>query len=81
MDGVLTSAAESVVALGFQGVVMVALCLVIHAQYRDGKAKDAVILDLQNKRLEEARETITVLSQNTTALNSLSDVVKARRDG
>lgn len=33
--------------------------------------------ELQNKRVEETRETIAAINHNTTAINALTDLIKA----
>ena len=37
-------------------------------------AKDAIILNLQDKRVMEARESISAINSNTTALSNLTNV-------
>ena len=34
---------------------------------------------INEKRIEESRETLNAINSNTTALNALADLVKARR--
>lgn len=80
MEGAITQTTESLLSLGPPGAVIVILLGVIWALYKDGKAKDALIMELQNSRIEETRETVTALTLNTGALEKLTEVVRARRE-
>ena len=80
MEGAITQTTESLLSLGPPVAVIVILLGVIWALYKDGKAKDALIMELQNSRIEETRETVTALTLNTGALEKLTEVVRARRE-
>lgn len=80
MEGAITETASSLLSMGPPGLIILVLLGVIWRLYKDGQAKDATILQLQNMRIEEARETVSALTHNTGAMEKLADIVNARRN-
>lgn len=76
---IATFAKESIL-----GSVILASWAIIIRLYLDGKAKDKRYEDLMDKRVAESRESIMALNQvanqTTASVQSLVEIVKARRE-
>lgn len=60
--------------MGLPGVVIIALAW---AYYK----KDQKVDELNEKRIAEGRESIKAIEQTTAALETLTEVIKERRNG
>lgn len=80
MESAATEAANSFLEKGILGAIIVVLALVIVVLWRTIEARNATILQLQEKRIEEGRVTVTALNSNTVTLEGLKDALKVRRD-
>lgn len=76
MESVITT---EIAKLGFAGMIIMVLGLVVKKLWSDLTAKDARIEALQEKRLAEAREGFKALEANTTALERIAEVVRERK--
>lgn len=71
MEKALTGSVDGLLNLGVAGIAVIGLAFVV---WRLWKAYDAV----QEKRIAEARESVKALESNTSALEGLTEIVKAR---
>lgn len=65
---------QALLGYGAPGVIILALL----AALRKLDARNEAI---QEKRIAESREAIKVLEQNTNALESLTDIIRERKNG
>lgn len=66
---------------GIYGVIILGLAFVIFVLWRDNKAKETqlqaketIIQSLQEKRVTEAREVLTAINANTSAIGNMHQV-------
>jgi predicted signal transduction protein with EAL and GGDEF domain len=71
VEQVAGAGAAELFKLGLSGVVIVALLFIAYRLFN-------LFVESQEKRLAESRETLDAINRNTTAMNSLTDVVKER---
>lgn len=72
MDATTTASAVGILtSMGLPGLIILALALSVYKLYNRNQ-------ELQDKRIDEARESLKVMSDITTALGNLSDVIKQR---
>lgn len=76
MEPISISAAQQVLGLGFQGVVIIALVLIAVRLDKRNQTLVDERLEEAKARIEEARAATTALLANTQALNSLTEVVR-----
>ena len=72
MDELLKSAGETLLALGLPGIAIAGLGYAVYNLFR-------LYTEVQEKRINEAREGVKALETNTSALDSLSDLIRERK--
>jgi hypothetical protein len=72
MDTLLKGAGETLLALGLPGIVIIGLGYAVFNLFK-------LYTDVQEKRIGEAREGVKALETNTSALESLSDLIRERK--
>lgn len=71
MDAASTGAISILTGLGLPGLIIGVLAFAVYKLYNR-------VQELQDKRLEDAREIITTTANITTALGNLSNVIEKR---
>jgi hypothetical protein len=72
MDNLLKGVGETLLALGLPGIVIIGLAYAVFNMFK-------LYTEVQEKRIDEAREGVKALEANTSALESLSDLIRERK--
>lgn len=72
MDSVLADVTKALLALGFPGIVIIALGFVSWRLWKENG-------EVQEKRLTDMRSSVEAINKNTNALENLTDILRDRK--
>lgn len=79
MEGAVTGSAEYLISTyGLPGIVIIALSIVIWRLAKRDETRQTKLEALQEKRVEEAKESTSALNANTDAMDRLAELIRDR---
>lgn len=79
MGDIFSTAAEHLLkTYGLPGIIIIGLCWVIYRLSKRDETRQAKLDQIQETRVEEAKESTKALESNTDALNRLAELIRDR---
>lgn len=79
MEGAVTGGVEYLIqTYGLAGLVIIALCVVVWRLGKRDETRQTKLEALQEKRVEEAKESTNALNANTDAMDRLAELIRDR---
>lgn len=79
MEGAVASSVDHLISVyGLAGIVIIGLCIVVWRLAKRDETRQTKLEALQEKRVEEAKESTNALNANTDAMDRLAELIRDR---